>query len=747
MTGPVAAERPGLSYNPRMKRFAFTLSVALLLVFVGALRADQGALPLSVELPMRAKTGDFAGVLALLRNHPDAAQVGPTASLIKDLERYEGHSASRQRTRIEGYNQALRELEEHLNADRLEDALVSAIEAHTYSTDPEALLRGEPLTRLIERAQARAADAERNGDWMEVLSLYRALNLLYDDQQTFLEPLRDAERHVRVLRLYAPRALEVLIKQRAEKRKAARPPKPDDDKQAQRDIDDRIDLGNETWNDRLQGVRGAMLRQALTSAASKHVENAGWQPMIAGALEALLVLCDTPQVVESFPAFADQAKVDAFRAALLEQRDQLRERGKAANLLDATRVIDRVNAASAQTLALPEAVLTHEMADGALAGLDDFTAVIWPQDLDQFSRSFSGKFFGVGVQISKREGRLTVVSPLADTPAMKAGIKAGDFIVAVDGRDTSTWSLDKAVREITGLEGTFVTLGIERTGHNEPLSFKIKRAEIPIESIRGWQHRHDGSWDYLIDPALRIGYVRLSQFIPQSADDLDNAVAQLERDGGLNALILDLRFNPGGLLSSAVDVADRFIETGPIVSTVNAYGQRTTELRARKDKTQPPYPVVVLINQGSASASEIVSGALQDYDRALIVGERTFGKGSVQDLMQIDGGRALLKLTTQYYVLPQGRIIHRKPGAQQWGVDPDLEVKMTPEQVADSIELRQKIDVLRGKDEPVDPEDQGKPLPTAADLIETGLDPQLEAALLVLKTRLVAQNLAVAQRP
>ena len=274
------------------------------------------------------------------------------------------------------------------------------------------------------------------------------------------------------------------------------------------------------------------------------------------------------------------------------------------------------------------------------------------------------------------------------------------------------------------------------------MQFKLARAEIVIKSIRGWQRKAKGGWDYYIDRDSRIGYVRLSQFIPQTATDLDNAINEMERDLGLEGLILDLRFNPGGLLSSAVEVADRFIRSGGIVATVGTDGRQTTKYGARPDHTHRPIPTVVLINEGSASASEIVAGALQDYGRPRIVGSRSFGKGSVQDLFHLDRGEAYLKLTTQYYQLPEGRIIHREPDSLQWGIEPDVTVRMTTQQIADAIEYRQKVDVLREDDQSPQLQD-GQ---SVDQLITESLDPQLEAALLIVKTRLVVQKLALVHR-
>ncbi len=448
----------------------------------------------------------------------------------------------------------------------------------------------------------------------------------------------------------------------------------------------------------------------------------------------------TDALADTFPSFKNEKAVAEFRDFLDNLRNQLKAPNQEIGFLRAATIIDQIMHKNEQTLDLPDRVLIYEMAEGATSTLDKFSSVIWPEEKQNFNRSTQGKFYGVGIRISREDGRLTVESPLPGTPAYRAGIQADDVIAKVDGKDTSAWSLNKAVRHITGPEGTIVTLGIERRGQPELIEYDIRRAEIEIKSILGWQHTENGGWNYFIDPQDHIGYVRLTQFIPQSVNDLDDAVNQMQQNGPINGLILDLRFNPGGLLSSAVDVADRFISEGPIVFTVDGDGHRTDERRAKRHRTYQPFPVVVAVNQGSASASEIVTGALQDYGRAVVVGTRSFGKGSVQDLFPLDNYKAYFKLTTQHYMLPLGRIIHRMPHSKTWGIEPDLKVKMTNEQVADAIDFRREVDVIR----PADAAGQ-KAQPKADEILSKGMDPQLEAALLVLKTRLAAEHIAMTQ--
>ncbi len=371
------------------------------------------------------------------------------------------------------------------------------------------------------------------------------------------------------------------------------------DKNAEKPTSKLSRRDEEKWQDQLSGVEMSMFRQTINHAARYHVSNCGYVPLIRGAIDGLLTLVDTKGVEASFPNFQDPDKVGEFRQTLLSLRKELDDPSETFNSFDVSNLIKRIETTNHKTVELPEPVLTYEMTEGALDVLDQFSAVIWPRELESFKRNFQGNFCGVGIQIALRNSSdktnektsdknkaddqaekdedqnndedLVVVSPLEDSPALTAGVKAGDRIVSVDGKDTSGWSLDEAVRQITGLEGTPVTLGIARAAQGkhkaEKLGFKLNRAKIPIESIRGWQHRAAGGWDYYVDAQYKIGYIRLSQFIPQSADDLDAAINQMEKEGGCDALIIDLRFDPGGLLIAAVDVANRFIPSGVIVST------------------------------------------------------------------------------------------------------------------------------------------------------------------------------------
>ncbi len=300
-----------------------------------------------------------------------------------------------------------------------------------------------------------------------------------------------------------------------------------------------------------------------------------------------------------------------------------------------------------------------EMIYGALNGmvsaLDPFSAFFPPEKYKEFMEETEGEFGGIGIEISMEKGRPIVVAPIEGTPAFKAGLRAGDIIIAVDGEDTFGKTLLDIVKRIRGKPGTKVKLTIMRKGLDKPITVEITRAIIKIESVKYTRYGD-------------IGYIKLTQFQHYTSRDMKKAIKDLLSQE-VHGFIIDLRNNPGGLLSEAVKVSDLFLPEGKLV--VYTKGRREEEkYYAKEPPTVPEYmPVVVLINKGSASASEIVTGALQDHHRATIVGEKSFGKASVQNIIPLEDGSAL-KLTVAYYYTPKGRLIHKK------GIEPDVKVVM-----------------------------------------------------------------------
>jgi len=316
----------------------------------------------------------------------------------------------------------------------------------------------------------------------------------------------------------------------------------------------------------------------------------------------------------------------------------------------------------------------EELISGAINGmlhqLDIHSEYIPPSKLDDFQKQTSGSYEGIGISIDPTDDYITVISPFEGSPAFKAGIQPGDIILEVDGHDTQGWSSTHAIQKLTGPAKSSVTLKVLHPDQTEG-HITITREKITVPIVKGFRRNTlDGAWDFMLDDIEKIGYIRLTQFTAEAPDDFDHAVKKL-LDQGLKALLLDLRSNPGGLMSAAIEITDAFLDRGIIVSTKGANSRPQVTLASAKD-TYPNFKLVILINQFSASASEIVAGALQDHNRALIVGKRSWGKGSVQRVFILPDSNAALKITTDYYYLPKGRCVHKLPNAKVWGVDPDV---------------------------------------------------------------------------
>ncbi|HHV71360.1 MAG TPA: S41 family peptidase, partial [Clostridia bacterium] len=295
-----------------------------------------------------------------------------------------------------------------------------------------------------------------------------------------------------------------------------------------------------------------------------------------------------------------------------------------------------------------------------------------PKEYDLFMKEVNKSFEGVGMYIGMEDNRLTVIGPIEGSPADKAGIKKGDVIVKIDDQETSGLKVDEAVKLISGPEGTKVKLTIERPGQDNLLEVVITRAKINLKTVSGGM------------VADNIGYIRMTTFAEKTTEEFKNMIKEL-RKNDLKGLILDLRDNPGGYLEVSVDIADYFIPQGPVVSIKSRDGQEKVYKASGKNYLN--LPVAVLINGGSASASEILSGAIQDLQTGIIIGEKSYGKGSVQSILNLENG-AGLKLTTALYYTPSGRSIEKK------GIVPDLVVKL-PANSEKDLQLEKAVEVIK----------------------------------------------------
>ncbi len=379
--------------------------------------------------------------------------------------------------------------------------------------------------------------------------------------------------------------------------------------------------------------------------------------------------------------------------------------------------------------------LIEDMINGGLEQLDPHSDYINPKQYQALNEQTQGKFGGVGIKLETRvrgQGYLRVQSPMPETPAYRQGIRANDLIVRIDGKSTENLRTSEAVDLIKGNPGEPVTLTILHEGAKdlaEAVDVRLVREEIKVASVEGDVHRpepHEAEWDYFVDKEKKIAYLRIIQFTEKTGDEVRTVVKQLEKDGA-RGLVIDLRGNPGGLLQAAVEVCDLFLTDGVIV-TVKGRSHEEQVYRAKAAGTlmtpAEKFPMAVLINGGSASASEITAACLQDQHRAVVVGERSYGKGSVQNIIPLEKNGAL-KLTTARYWRPSGKNIHRDPDSKEsdeWGVLPDkgFEVPLTMEERVKYWEYRRDRDVVPGKGGKAS--DEKKPLLEADKALHRAVD-------------------------
>ncbi|MBP89467.1 MAG: peptidase S41 [Planctomycetaceae bacterium] len=336
--------------------------------------------------------------------------------------------------------------------------------------------------------------------------------------------------------------------------------------------------------------------------------------------------------------------------------------------------------------------------EGMLSELDQHSDYIAPADLEDFRRGVESEFGGIGVQVAIEDDELTVISPIVGSPAYQAGLVAGDVVTKIKGEPTKGMTLGDAVKLIKGKLGTKVEITVRHAGNETEDTIEVERASVRLRTVRGERRKTDDSWDFIYDSERKVAYIRITSFARHTVRELRAALEELVSQE-VKGLILDLRSNPGGLLSAAIEVSDMFVSEGIIVSTT---GRNVEERKwtAHKAGTYSDFPVAVLVNRFSASASEIVAGCLQDHERAVVIGQRTWGKGSVQNILQLESGRSALKLTTAEYRRPNGKNIHRADDASEedeWGITPNegLELKLSDVEAARLERVRRTRDLLR----------------------------------------------------
>ncbi|MEO0513500.1 MAG: S41 family peptidase [Planctomycetota bacterium] len=690
-----------------------------------------------------AAADDTETVLSLLSDVPEGVDDGRVTGLRESIDSYLTNLEKQNTRRSELIDAAWADLREARDAEgpalqAVSNALREAVELTALVEDPAEILRHEEIAALIEQAETLAAESVEARNWLSAAEIYARLVLMYDDGVSYRDELERLARKQAIISLYAPEAFwELRNNHRITREMDELPP---------------FNPRGEAFTDKLKGISSMMILQAIHRSTREHIDTdaRGMTELFLAGLEGVRSLAATPELGATFPLMRDESAIAGFVEILDEQRATVEGPAYRPTFPKLDNMLKRLVSAAERRLGLPPEAVLHEFGVGAIGNLDDFSDLIWPHDIERFERITRGRFAGVGISIRLDElSNIHVVTPLSGTPAQRAGIRAGDIIRKVDGDSTEGFDLDQAVDNITGPQGTSVVLTIEREveedgGETEIVTrdIEITRAEIDLPTVKGWELKSpaEDDWDWFIDEANGIGFVRLSGFSDKTSLRLDRAIRAMQ-DMGVRGLILDLRFNPGGLLDQAVEVSNRFVREGDIVSTVDA-GRSVQQLETAvaNKASLTTLPTVVLINENSASASEIVSGAVKHYAdqgelTALVLGERSYGKGSVQNLYPIGrrGAEAMLKLTTQYYRLPNGRILHRRPGADAWGVEPNYHASLLPEQIGEMLKIRQNADVI-----PLDefgrpiaelaPEDPGR-------LLTEGIDLQLQTALVLLQAK------------
>jgi len=364
--------------------------------------------------------------------------------------------------------------------------------------------------------------------------------------------------------------------------------------------------------------------------------------------------------------------------------------------------------------------LIYGAINGMLSSLDPHSSFMPPESFKEMQVETKGRFGGVGIEITMKEGVLTVVSPIEDTPAFRAGIAAGDIIIKIDNVPTKGMTIMDAVKRMRGKKNTKVVLTIYREGEPEPIDFPIMRDIIKIKSVKSEVLENS------------YGYIKVTQFQERTTKDLKKALIKIKKETGtMKGLILDLRNNPGGLLDQAVKISDLFLSEGLIVYTDGRMDAQKMKFYASEAGTEPQYPIVVIVNAGSASASEIVAGALQDTGRGLILGTKTFGKGSVQTILPMEDGSGI-RITTARYYTPNGRSI------QAEGITPDLVVeKMVSSVEKNSLVIREKDlknHMKNGDHEESNKRDKEESNDKKGDTSKEKDDNQIKSALDILKS-------------
>ncbi len=686
--------------------------------------------------------GDFAGARGLVKrsNKSNSAAISQLANVISEYEATEEKRLIALKAAYEEQLAELEKLKTEKDIDDINDVndIVEALSVINQACEfadesqKEQLLSDSSVKEILQKAIDKAAKLEVEGKWLEAYTnCYVWLMAIDSDNQGYSD--------------YADQLLD----------------------KASIAISFE-DSPCETREERFAGIVKEMFIRTIVFLDLYYVNAIDYEQMATKAIERCELLGEVIGASSRFSLDSqkttanssdaesflppDRRKLAAWLSLLDELSDEVKSASESARGFGKQKFIgifDKVLRLNSMTVDLPQTILIAQFSEASLASLDPYTVIIWPKQVQDFEKMMTSEFTGIGIEISKPKGLLTVASLLPDTPAYKSGLDAGDVILEVDGLKTKDMTLSCAVHKITGPKGTKVVLTIERPGEEKTKDITITRDRIIVPTIRGWQRTDSVQWRYMIDQKNKIGYVRLTSFASESAARLEKVLLRLESQG-LRGLVLDLRSNSGGLLDSAVAVVDKFIEEGLIVKRQPGFGKMPIYEDAHRRNTHPNYPFVILVNSGSASASEIVAGALADkkYKRATLVGTRTHGKGSVQGITGYPGGGAQLKYTMAHYHLPSDQRVEsrdavKKLGREDWGVGPNVEVELKSNEIKKMIEMQRDNDVLVRASHNNANHKQNKH--TVEETLAA--DPQLAVGLLVVRSKLIqAEAPAVAQR-
>ena len=712
-------------------------------VVLAALSTDNSAEGISRLFPEIYK-GRFDLAREIIESN-DVALINSDqlVELKKIISEYESIENGRNILRENAYAEQMAELEkirkeaEVNEPNDLSEVFTVILKVHEFADaeQKKVFLEDTFVKQTIQKAENTAAQFEADGQWLDALIKgYSWLAALYEDDKKYTNA---RERLTGKLMIKA--ALQ--------------------------------DSPCESYQDRYEGIKEKMFVRAIDLLSQAYVGMVDYGDMVTKSVQRCELLAEVlrfadantsaksasqlssmptesplpeggVQPLETFDSIDiefNREKIPAFLQAVSGLKADFEGTFAGTGKDKFVGVFNKVLALNEATIKLPKEILIAQFAEASLDSLDPHTTLIWPWQTRDFEKSMTNEFTGIGIEISNADGRLKAISLLPGTPAYYSGLDAGDIIEAVDGESTKDMTINCAVSKITGPAGTKVRLTVKHEDREETEDIIITRAKIIVPTIRGWQRTDEGLWRYLIDLEEKIGYVRITNFSGTTVSDFEKTLRKIEQNG-LDALILDLRYNSGGYLQAAAQITDVFIDKGIIVQSKPRFGYRSMEV-AHKKGTHPGYPLIILQNSSSASASEIVAGALASHNRAILVGTRSYGKGTVQTITDYPGGGAQLKYTMAHYLLPgdkkvKSRYEMEKLGRKDWGIASDVEVKLRSDEIKGMFDIQKKNDVLFKADHNNN-HSQAKRY-TIEETLQA--DAQLAVGILIAKTKLIEQK-------